>query len=362
MPVAPAGMPTIVVPEQAQRRAGALAVIPVLLLVVMAGAGAAIAVAGKGGSGGARYTVGGRPMPLDANGDGVDDIVMEMTTFGKDTKLRFAAFDPLTGEEIWRTDELGASGEENKAATARGRLVVTLRNTVSGFDGRTGQRVFSTALPELPEALCEHSTGVAVLTKDLKLYPVDLGSGALGAPTTGARFAHERGTRCIDLDPADSGEGARLVDADEAPFRDRVERMQVADAFAVGGTGQTLVVGARQPGTRVPMLALFEGERRLWAAEVPGSEPLLAKEREPEAVAVGSGRVLAAYERSDREELHIVCFELQSGRRAWEVAFPERDFFTSFGITDRYVVYSGFGKARSLALADGRELAVIGGH
>ena len=359
MPVVPPGMPTIVVTDSAPST-GALLAIPVILVLVVGGIGAATFFASKAGGG--RFSVGGRPMPLDANGDGVDDIVLEVTSLGETTKLHFGAFDPATGKELWRTEALGASGEQNKAATVRGRLIVTLRNTVQGFDGRTGKRAFSTALPELPEALCQHPSGVAVLTKDKKLYPVDLGSGALGAPVPGARYAHEPGTRCVDLDPADASNGSTLIDADEAPYRDKVKGMQVADVLGVGESKRAFVLGTRQPGTRVPMLAAFDGDRLLWSQELPGSEPLLAKEGEPTAVAVGSGRVLAAYERSDREELRVVCIELQSGKRSWEVALPERDFFTSFGITDRYVVVRGFGKASSFALVDGRLLAVIKGH
>lgn len=351
-------MPTIVMPEVQQSNA-ALAVVAVFVVIILVGAGVALAIAARGEGG--RFSVGGRPLPLDANGDGVEDIVMEVTTLGKTPQLHFAAFDPLSGKELWRTPSLGASGEANHATTARGRLVVTARNAVFGFDGKTGTQAFSTALPELPEALCQHPTGVAVLTKDKQLYPVDLGSGALGAPAPGARYAHETGTRCVDLDPADSGEGAGLIETEEAPYRDRVKGMQVSDAFSIRDTKQVLVVGTRQPGTRVPMLAAFSADQLLWGHELPASEPLLAKEGDPTAFAVGAGRVLAAYERSDRKELRVVCFELQTGKRAWEVALPEGDFFTSFGITDRYVVVRGFGKARSLALADGRELAVISG-
>lgn len=357
MPAVPPGMRTIIVPDPTP---SAVAwVVPIILVLALGGIGTAVFFASNAGAG--RFTVGGRPMPLDANGDGVEELVLEVTSLGTPPKLHFAAFDPATAKELWRTEALAASGEENLAATVRGRLVVTLRNTVQGFDGRTGKRAFSTALPELPEALCQHPSGVAVLTKDKKLYPVDLGSGALGAPSPGARNAHEPGTRCIDLDPRDASHGTALVEAEEAPYRDKVTGMQVADVLSVAESPRRLVLGTREPGTRVPMLAAFDGERLLWRAELPSSEPLLAKEGEPVAVAVGSGRVLAAYERSDREELRVVCFELISGKRSWEVALPERDFFTSFGVTDRYVVVRGFGKASSFALADGRPLATIKG-
>ncbi len=102
-------------------------------------------------------------------------------------------------------------------------------------------------------------------------------------------------------------------------------------------------------------------QRWRFAGIAQSSENRLAKEGEPTAFAVASGRVLAAYERSDRQELRIVCFDFHSGRRAWEAALPERDFFTSFGITDRYVVVRGFSKAWTFALADGKDLAVISG-
>lgn len=359
IPVAPQGMPTIVMPEVRPASTSALVVVPIVLVLVLAGVGAAIAFSGKAGGG--RYSVGGRPLPLDANGDGVEDIVLDVTTLGKTPQLHFAAFDPQSGKELWRTPSLGASGEANHATTARGRLVVTVRNAVFGFDGKSGTQAFATALPELPEALCKHPSGVAVLTKDKQLFPVDLGNGALGAPTAGARYAQEKGTRCVDLDPADASQGPGLIEVDEAPYRDRVKGMQVSDVFAIADTKQVLVLGTREPGTRVPMLAAFDGEKLLWVQELPVSEPLLAKEGEPTAFAVASGRVLAAYERSDRQELRIVCFDFHSGRRAWEAALPERDFFTSFGITDRYVVVRGFSKAWTFALADGKDLAVISG-
>lgn len=360
MPAVPQGMPTIVVSDDYVRNPAPILVGVVLVALVMGGGLFAFLSTGTRTSGGGRYSVGGRPLPLDANGDGVADIAMQLTTLHDNSTEHLAAFDPVSGKQLWRTDALAKTPEH--VAAVKDRLVAAVGAQLLGFDARTGQRAFATPLPELPDALCDHQTGLAVLTKDKKLYPVDLGSGALGAPTAGARYYQEPGTRCIDLDPPHKSQGPRLFELNEGPYRERVKGMQVSDVYALGDSKQVLLVGTRQPGTRVPMLAMFDGDRQLWMQEVPGSEPLAAKEGDPTAVGFGSGRVLVAYERSDKEELHVVCIEATSGKRAWEVAFPERAFFTSFGITDRYVVMSGFGKARSLALGDGRQLAVISGH
>lgn len=362
MPVVPQGMPTIVVSDDyVKNPAPALIAIVVLAVVMVAGVAAFLAAGSGGGLRGDRYSVGGRPLPVDANGDGVEDIAMQLTSLQSDSTQHLAAFDPASGKQLWRSEALGAKPPDHVAAV-RGRVVAAVGSKLIGYDARTGARSFSTALPELPDALCDHQSGLAVLTKDKKLYPVDLGSGALGTPTAGARYAQETGTRCIDLDPPHASHGPRLFEIDEQPYRNRLKTMQVSDVFAVGSSALALAVGTRQPGTRVPMLAMFDGDRQLWAQEVPGSEPLAAKEGDPTAIGVGAGRVLVAYERNDKEELHVVCIEAATGKRAWEVAFPERSFFTSFGITDRYVVMSGFGKARALALADGRQLAMISGH
>ncbi|MBI3206943.1 MAG: PQQ-binding-like beta-propeller repeat protein [Myxococcales bacterium] len=359
-PVVPQGMPTIVVSDDHVRNPAPILVGVAVMALVVGGGMFALLSTETRASGGGRYSVGGRPLPLDANGDGVADIAMQLTTLQDKSTEHLAAFDPASGKQLWRTDALAKTPEH--VAAVKDRLVAAVGAQLLGFDARTGQRAFATALPELPDALCDHQTGLAVLTKDKKLYPVDLGSGALGAPTAGARYYQEPGTRCIDLDPPHRSQGPRLFELNEGPYRERAKGMQVSDVYALGDSKQALVVGTRQPGTRVPMVAMFDGDRQLWMQEVPGSEPLAAKEGDPTAIGFGSGRVLVAYERSDKEELHLVCIEAMSGKRAWEVAFPERAFFTSFGITDRYVVMSGFGKARSLALADGRQLAVISGH
>jgi ribosomal protein S27AE len=361
MPAVPQGMPTIVVSDDYVKNPAPALIAVVVMALVGAGALAAFLAAGRGGGpGGDRYSVAGRPVPIDANGDGITDIAMGLTTLRENSTEHLAAFDPTTGRQVWRTEALPKRPEH--VAAAQGKLVATVGAVLYGFDAKSGARVFNTTLPELPDALCEHASGLGLLTKDKKLYPVDLGSGALGTPTAGARYAHEAGTRCIDLDPPHASQGPRLFEIEERPYRDRLKTMQVSDVFALGSSTLALAVGTRQPGTRVPMLAMFDGDRQLWAQEVPGSEPLAAKEGDPTAIGVGEGRVLVAYERSDKEELHVVCIEAASGKRAWEVAFPERSFFTSFGITDRYVVVSGFGKARALALADGRQLAIISGH
>jgi hypothetical protein len=283
MPAVPQGMPTIVVSDDYVKNPAPALIAVVVMALVGAGALAAFLAAGRGGGpGGDRYSVAGRPVPIDANGDGITDIAMGLTTLRENSTEHLAAFDPTTGRQVWRTEALPKRPEH--VAAAQGKLVATVGAVLYGFDAKSGARVFNTTLPELPDALCEHASGLGLLTKDKKLYPVDLGSGALGTPTAGARYAHEAGTRCIDLDPPHASQGPRLFEIEERPYRDRLKTMQVSDVFALGSSTLALAVGTRQPGTRVPMLAMFDGDRQLWAQEVPGSEPLAAKEGDPTAI------------------------------------------------------------------------------
>lgn len=107
------------------------------------------------------------------------------------------------------------------------------------------------------------------------------------------------------------------------------------------------------------MIALDSGGTIKWSSPVPASDPLRAKEGDPESHAVEGGRIVVVHAFARPDETRVTCFEQRSGRRLWETKLGEISWYR-LEPTERYVLLGSSPNVHVLSLADGKLLRVIG--
>jgi outer membrane protein assembly factor BamB len=334
------------------------------------------------------------PMLGEANGDGVSDpIVLTQSNRGSETLRHLSAFDAHTGKVLWTGQPIGTSGDQQELAAVGSTALVGKGATLIGVDLRTGTLTWQKPLPEKVDMFCDDGQGGASLvTNDNQVYAVNLKTGELSAkgkqrefyaapPHTRkdierrpprhrkgmeerlARWEAERAAEVFCF-PASSGahwsHGVGIHESKQLKIE--VEGMYVATVLREREQGPFVLVGNKQPGTGVPMLAVATAEGELsWKAEVPSINPMGAAEGKPAHVTIAHGRVLTAHHIPADKKLVITAFSLQDGKRFWEQSVPvETVTWIRIAANERYVFLRERWAMYAYALADGRLLWATG--
>lgn len=255
------------------------------------------------------------PLIVDVDGDGIEDVIGVQRQLTPDG-MRLAALSGADGHVLWNTPELGTYIDLYRyVATLAGGTVLFFDATnaphLDAYDARTGAKKWSAVPPEIVTAICGADGKVTVVTKDEVRFALDLVTG---------RLTHQAGkkTTCPVLPSTDYRRSMDFMR--EGPHRNyRPPGMTNDDV--VGGKGSWIIIGHKSPGTEIPMLAVIDDQEKLvWAAQVPGLEPMKAKRYAPEHVAYDARTIAVGYERPDRDAPPwLTAFDRATGRRLFEL-------------------------------------------
>ncbi|HVV86385.1 MAG TPA: PQQ-binding-like beta-propeller repeat protein [Kofleriaceae bacterium] len=365
----------------ARQKVSALVVLP-LLAVVVAIVLPIVVIAGKAGHvfGPDRNRMGWWgtvPVLVDVDGDRTDDVVGFSRYVLDGDRMHLAAFSGLTGKKLWETPKLGTYTEVYQGVVAvAGDVVVLATQTgeLRGFDRRTGAARWVAQLGEKVDAMCAGDASAIVIgTADRRWHRVALADGArTDAPPLRTRsdddddgdpLGHLRGGgggereegRCDPLPSSarDGMPGLVTVGSWNLPAAPgmRVERM----ARRAAG-GPTIAIGARQPGSPVPMLAARADDGSLrWKAVVPATDPLNSR-ADDKLVTISDDAVFATYEPGGSDDApHLTAFALADGRRLWDVRVAKGTtiVMTSLAVVGPNVVLSSWGHLQAFDRATG---------
>jgi hypothetical protein len=219
---------------------------------------------------------------------------------------------------------------------------------LTGLGLRDGATRFQVSLPDKPARFCRSGAAFAIQTADDRWHEISLTDGEL-------RRAQGK-PRCEQLDDDQRGEVDPAVTVDRSPRRWKQPGMHVARELR-RGSGPVVGVGWRRPGSAVPMVArLDERGRVTWKAEVPDGNPLEARGGSSGFWTVTGRAVCATYERTSGNRVHLTCFDLESGKRTWDVAIPgERiTVLTSLVASGERLYLSGWSLLIGIDAASGR--------
>ncbi|HEX4513090.1 MAG TPA: PQQ-binding-like beta-propeller repeat protein, partial [Polyangiaceae bacterium] len=127
--------------------------------------------------------------------------------------------------------------------------------------------------------------------------------------------------------------------------------------------GMTFMLGSRDKGTRVAMVAAVENGKVLWSSVVPGVDPLTTTVRMKMMAASDGDRVVVPYALTDGKGVRMACFDARTGARRWDVQVHQHDVLdVERGVTIEAgrVYYSSWSALYALSVADGKPLYRVG--
>jgi hypothetical protein len=298
-----------------------------------------------------------RVMLADLNGDGVlDPIGWIRFLDGSASNDHIGAFDATTGKRLWLTPPLvdGSQSYNAKAALAGDKLVVAdPAGALRAFSLANGQLVWSAVLGERAERICGAGPGaVRVETTDKRALTAALATGQL-TPSGAA----EPKAACTGVQASDGPDGlySSLGGGtwnDGGIVNPKIDGMDVERVVIDLVGGARVALGEKEPGTRVPMAALYDAaglteERNKatarWLTAIPSVNPLSVKEGAPENGAISRGRLVVPFELQGSDAgWRLACLDVATGRSLWEVPIPGSDSGTMGPIvlSDRQVFLS----------------------
>lgn len=353
-----------------------------------------------------------KPMIVDVNGDGSDDIIGRVLYSHKAPNMAFVAIDGKTGKRIWQTKQHNMQ-DLNQSATAVVDgvwLFADSVGTLRAFGLGGAKQRWKASMGERVTIICGATeTGFALVKlKNKQVRKVNLMDGGVGKlssnPPCRAVPHSERNAPPFGFRRANkhTHDGGMKVS--------KLPNMSVREVLVRDRDGLMLALGNRQPGTRVPMLARFSLQidpRKLhrperpkrgnmawrefgqvmrayrqkdrefrqavrnntgvvtWNADIPGPRALQASTSTPETVGVAPSAVIVAYKMNKTYVIRVAAFALADGKRLWDVALPKtRSGAPSIedvaaGKTTAFV--STDDRLFGLRLADGGIAFVVGG-
>ncbi len=330
-----------------------------LAVTLIAGVGAPLAVIGAMiarslGAFDTTYWDGGHLAIADVDHDGVDDFIGLDRNVRKD-RMQLAAFSGKDGHTIWRTPSLGTYNAiyEDEMVVAGDVIVLADKLAhVDGYDLKTGAHRWRATASEVATP-CRSPAGAPAIvkTKDGAVWTVGLADGKL----------ERTNAACDEIDfGLHPVSGASEVRGHS--FETKVAGMYV-DAVYARGDGPRIVVGNKDPGTSIPMVAAIDGSAAtLWRAEVPGHDPLTVKTGRPEYLAISDREVAVVYEREDKAPWELVVLDRATGARRFEVIGKksQMDVVASVAISRTAVAVSTWGMLEVFDHASGKLLFTRG--
>ncbi len=372
------GPPMMVVRVPARGPSPAVWILPVVIAVGGAVVGLLASVrsaslatdatsGGSGGSGGLfaqSWSFDDTPMLADVNGDGVPDVVGHCDSGSKTHYL--AAFEGATGKQLWKAPPAPKEAFDGKRALV-GNLLVAVDDVgkVQATRIANGTPAWSGLLGDKAASFCADGASVIIEAADDTFTRFDLATGKKSAVDL-------HGKRRPECTPVYQTRGAtpRYELVDWADFREHdlpelhsIPGMSAYRALVPTKPGLSFMIGSREKGTSVGMVAAVENGEVLWKEIIPGVDPLETDINVTTVLAASDGqKVVIPYSMTHgKKGVRMACFDGRTGARQWDVQVHTASQVDQ-GITIEAgrVYYSSWTALYVLSLADGKGVYELG--
>jgi hypothetical protein len=303
----------------------------------------------------------------DVNGDGVPDLLGRVRYLGNDDKITLGAFDGTSGKKLWESASLGTYD-----ATYQGKLGLdesTLLFAKPGgglasYGAKDGKAGWTATLTEKVESFCRSADGqvaIRLANQSFSILRLDNGqAGSAPAPVAKPGAPGTKPDACVHVWSDDAKGDPGVTIDDEIMGELKVDGME-PEVSVQRGTGPKIVLGYRQKGTSVPMMAaIFPDASKNWQSDMPAKDPLLTSASTTRVGAVNATGAFATYGfQSGGEKMDLVGFDL-AGHRLWDVPLPEEMPLTAVQSTDTKVLVSQWGMLSVYDATSGKQLFAIG--
>lgn len=307
---------------------------------------------------------GGRPLIVDANGDGAEDAIVWESKAGKGV---FLALDGKSGKALWTSPMYEAPHGHHSFDFAADRVLAVVRGVeLKLLDLAKGTELRTITLDDNATRPCRAAEGtLRVLFESDEVAVIDTKSGQAKLEKKGATCDEENsdfenrpddlrrriftpsflparlaGMKCGGVnvqgtynyqveDPC----GPKLgISEDELGFDAR------AAALVDGGA---LLFGQKNRGRRVAMVARVANKKVAWSAAVSSAAPAAQPEEGADRVALRGQQIalLSSMGSGANQQDVLVVFDIASGKRLREIVLPSKGKFIA-ALGDRWLVVS----------------------
>lgn len=300
----------------------------------------------------------GAVMLADVDGDGVDDLIGRLRFMRAGDLVRIAALSGKTGAPLWQSAPIGSYSDsyQGPLLQAGKRLVhADPRGLIRGLDLATGRVLWSFQATDTLRTSCVGDADRLLLElEDRTWIDLDLVDGTAKPGAKPARCTAPPSDR-LEMDAA-------ITDTWPEPGAPAIEGMGIRRLLR-RADGPEIAVGARHPGSQVPMLARRDGDAVTWKVIVPAANPMSSADLAFEVVTLTDAEVCAVY-LVKAAAPHVTCFDLATGTRRWDVAMAvDKDLSVSprsLVARGAYLYLTSVGHLQIYDLATGTRLRVIG--
>lgn len=285
------------------------------------------------------------PLVADVDGDGTADVVAAIATTDADRSQHYAAFSGRDGHELSRTPAVSDRNGAVTAVVARRLISASRAGQLTGYGLANGSQQWTTALGARATAFCsaKNSETLVVATDERRQLAIDLTTGRqsetkdpCNVPITRAGNNDDPRDR-HDYDAPPGTESYRCGGVtvmgsqnytvpDQCLVRARIDTDRL-DGFIGHRLWKIeqnwLAFGIRNPGARVPMVALVSRGKISWKAALPLDNPLEAQEGSPRFAGLATNLIVLAYASEKDRRPFVTAFAVADGTRRWHVALPE---------------------------------------
>lgn len=327
--------------------------LPVALMIIGAGVSFVLSMKGSGAAMGAAgggvqnvlvdWKSSGHPMLVDANGDGTSDVIgwlMKNEISTETVTDHLAAFDGRDGSRLWMSPSLGENASTQAIVAVAGDVVLVADKGVArALRLSDGQLRWKSQLGEQAERICGSEDGGAVLVRlrDERTVRLTLQDATI-------KPVEDEDPECVPVWSSESTPPSEAAVATGGVSITRFETNVEPEGMSVGrplhqpGSEQLVVLGHKDPGTRVPMAGAYacgevtrnetrmggtafecEQPELLWKSVVPATNPMEVDSGTPDIAALRDGVVYVGYEVDSMDDIwRVAAFEVETGRRIWD--------------------------------------------
>ncbi len=315
-------------------------------------------------------------MLADVDGDGTKDIVGRARYVGQEDGVSVAAWTTKNGKQLWESPRYGNYNDTYQGLLALAGdavLATDTRGKVTAFNLADGAQRWQASVGEKVKRVCAAGDdAVAIELADETWKRLALADGA----ASGYDGTDDCAPVWTDVDGGNPNLPMFNWHADYI-VPDGFDGISLGNHAYIRPDGPFLGLGHKAKGTRVPMLAVYDGElvkqrrghRRkgkfdlVWSTEIPAGDPFAVDEGAPEHVAFDSDRIYVVYEMKDNKEPHrVAAFNLADGARLWDAPLSPGSGLVLEGMnaTPDRVMVSMWGRLEALDAATGKKVFAIG--
>ena len=284
------------------------------------------------------------PLVADLDSDGTADVVAAIASIDADRSQHYAAFSGRDGHELSRTPALTDRNGAVAAVVGRRLVSASRAGQLTSYGLADGSQQWTTALGARATAFCgaKNSETLVVATDERRQLAIDLTTGRQSPTKEPCTLPITRGGNDDPRDrhDYDAPQGtesyrcggvtvmgsANYTVPDQCLVRAHIDTDRL-DGFIGHRLWKIeqnwLAFGIRQPGARVPMVALISRGKLAWKAALPLDNPLQAQEGSPRFAGLATGSIVAVYVSDKDRRPFVTAFSVADGTRRWHVALPE---------------------------------------